>query len=84
MALGLPISLLIALFFGIFRGLQNTSWAMYISLVGGGLNILLDYALINGIDEYIDPMGVKGAAWASLIAQIVMFILCVFIYYSKS
>ena len=83
-ALGLPISLLIALFFGIFRGLQNTSWAMYISLVGGGLNILLDYALINGINEYIDPMGVKGAAWASLIAQIVMFLLCVFIYYSKS
>ena len=29
-AIGLPISLLIALFFGVFRGFQNTSWAMYI------------------------------------------------------
>jgi multidrug resistance protein, MATE family len=73
-SIGLPISLLIALSFGVFRGFQNTSWAMYISLIGGGVNIILDFALVLGIDNIIDPMGVAGAAWASVIAQITMLI----------
>lgn len=73
-SIGLPISLLIALFFGVFRGFQNTSWAMYISLIGGAVNIILDFALVLGIDNIIPPMGVSGAAWASVIAQSTMLI----------
>ena len=81
---GLPLSLAIALFFGIFRGIQNTSWAMYISLIGGTVNIALDYMLILGVNNYIEPMGVDGAAIASIIAQAVMFILCIIFLYKKS
>ena len=40
-SIGLPLSLLITLFFGIFRGYQNTIWAMYIGLIGGTVNIIL-------------------------------------------
>ena len=81
---GLPLGLSIALFFGIFRGFQNTCWAMYISLIGGLSNIFLDYVLILGVDNFISPMGVKGAAWASVISQILMTILCIIFYLSKT
>lgn len=80
-SIGLPISLLIALFFGVFRGLQNTSWAMYISIIGGLVNIILDFILVLGIDNLIEPMGVAGAAWASVIAQITMLICATFCMY---
>ncbi|MEC7062928.1 MAG: MATE family efflux transporter, partial [Bacteroidota bacterium] len=83
-AIGLPISLLIALFFGVFRGFQNTSWAMYISLIGGVINIFLDVILIHGFGDSIKPMGVEGAAWASLTAQLVMLVLCIVFYLSKT
>jgi len=83
-SVGLPISLLIALFFGIFRGYQNTSWAMVISLIGGGVNVILDMLLINGISGYIIAMGVSGAAIASVISQLVMLILCVYFLYKKT
>ena len=83
-AIGLPISLLIALFFGVFRGFQNTSWAMYISLIGGVINIFLDVILIHGFGDRLKPMGVEGAAWASLTAQAVMLVLCIVFYLSKT
>jgi len=81
---GLPLGLAVALFFGIFRGLQNTYWAMYVSIIGGVSNILLDYILVLGIDDVIDPMGVKGAAWASVISQIIMTSICILIYLQKT
>jgi len=81
---GLPLGLAVALFFGIYRGLQNTYWAMYVSIVGGVSNILLDYILVFGIDDVIDPMGVKGAAWASVISQIIMTSICILIYLQKT
>lgn len=74
-ALGLPLSLLIAGFFGVFRGYQNTSYAMYTSLVGGAVNILLDMLLVNGWGP-IPAMGVEGVALASIIAQFVMVMIC--------
>ncbi|HIF14596.1 MAG TPA: MATE family efflux transporter, partial [Bacteroidetes bacterium] len=80
-SIGLPISLLIALFFGIFRGFQNTLWAMYISLIGGTVNIVLDLILVLGIEGFIVPMGVAGVAWASVSAQILMLLLCIVFLY---
>ena len=81
---GLPLSLSIALFFGVFRGFQNTSWAMYISLIGGFSNIILDLVLVLGIDHLISPMGVKGAAWASVYSQLLMVVLCGVFYLRKT
>lgn len=81
---GLPISLSIALFFGVFRGFQNTSWAMYISLIGGFSNIVLDLVLVLGIEHLVSPMGVKGAAWASVYSQLLMVVLCGVFYLRKT
>ncbi len=72
---GFPLTLFTFAVFGIFRGLQNTFWPMIIAAVGAGLNIGLDFALVYGIDGIIEPMGIKGAAWASLISQFSMAVI---------
>lgn len=79
---GFPLTLFTFAVFGIFRGLQNTFWPMIIAAVGAGLNIGLDFALVYGIEGIIVPMGIKGAAWASLFSQFVMAVLA-FIFLMK-
>lgn len=81
---GFPFTLATLLLFGVFRGLQNTSWAMIISLTGALINLVLDYILIFGIDGSIDAMGIEGAATASLVAQIVMFMMALLFLYRKT
>jgi len=81
---GLIFTLITFTLFGIFRGLQNTYWAMLISVAGGVINIVLDYILVYGIDGYINPMHIQGAAWASLTAQFVMLCLAVYVFLRKT
>ena len=83
-AIGIPLTLFIFSVFGIFRGLQNTYWPMVISIIGALLNIGLDFVLVFGIDGFINPMNVKGAAWASVIAQAVMAILALVLLLKKT
>lgn len=72
---GFPLTLFTFAVFGVFRGLQNTFWPMIIALAGAVVNIGLDFALVYGIEGWIEPMHLKGAAWASLIAQGLMALL---------
>ncbi len=81
---GFPFTLATLLLFGVFRGLQNTSWAMIISLSGALVNLILDYVLIFGIDGVVNPMGIEGAAAASLVAQILMFVMALVFLYQKT
>lgn len=83
-AFGFPIALCTLAIFGVFRGIQNTAWAMRISLVGGGVNIVLDFALVYGIPDLIPAMGVKGAALASVCAQAVMLVLSLWFLHRKT
>jgi multidrug resistance protein, MATE family len=80
---GLPLALATYGLFGVFRGLQNTSWAMMISISGGTINVLLDFILVYGIDNVVPAIGVEGAAWASLIAQAIMFVAVVWLLIKK-
>lgn len=73
-AIGFPLTLFVFSVFGVFGGLQNTFWPMVISIIGAVLNIFLDVILVFGIDGLIEPMNIIGAAWASVISQIVMAI----------
>ncbi len=79
---GFPLTLFTFAVFGIFRGLQNTFWPMIIAAVGAILNIVLDFALVYGMEGIIAPLGIKGAAWASLISQFIMAVLA-FIFLMK-
>ena len=81
---GLPFTLLTIGIFGIFRGLQNTYYPMIIAIVGTILNIVLDIILVYGVEGFINPMFIQGAAYASLIAQISMAFLAVILLYKKT
>lgn len=72
---GFPLTLFTFAVFGVFRGLQNTFWPMIVALFGASANIGLDFALVYGIEGWIEPMHLKGAAWASLISQGLMAVI---------
>ncbi len=73
---GFPIVLATFAITGAFRGIQNLNWGMWISLLGAAVNLGLNPVLIFG-HLGVPGMGIVGSAWASLIAQAVMFITAV-------
>ncbi|WP_282053839.1 MATE family efflux transporter [Maribacter luteus] len=81
---GFPLTLFVFAVMGIFRGLQNTYYPMLIAIVGAILNIGLDFLLVYGIEGIISPMYLKGAAYASLIAQAIMAIMAFSLLISKT
>ncbi len=81
---GFPLTLFVFAVMGIFRGLQNTFWPMIIALVGAVLNVLLDFMLVYGIEGFIAPMYLEGAAWASLIAQGIMAVMAFVLLITKT
>ncbi|WP_029038054.1 MATE family efflux transporter [Salinimicrobium xinjiangense] len=83
-ALGYPLTLVTFALFGVFRGLQNTLWAMKCSLTGAFLNVGLDFLLVYGIEGWIPAMHLEGAAWASVIAQAVMLIMALYFFFTKT
>lgn len=81
---GFPFTLFTIAFFGAFRGLQNTFYPMVIAIIGATTNIVLDFVLVYGINGFINPMNITGAAYASVIAQILMAILSVYFILKKT
>lgn len=81
---GFPFTLFTIAVFGTFRGLQNTLYPMVIAIVGALANIVLDVLLVYGIDGLITPMHIEGAAYASVIAQILMAALSAFFILKKT
>ena len=81
---GFPFALFVFAIFGIFRGLQNTFYPMIIAIIGASLNIVLDIILVYGIEGYIPAMHVEGAAYASVIAQVVMAIISLVLLLKKT
>jgi putative MATE family efflux protein len=71
---GFPFTLFTIAVFGAFRGLQNTYYPMIIAIIGAITNIILDVILVYGIEGVLSPMHIKGAAYASVTAQLLMAI----------
>ncbi|MBR9846299.1 MAG: MATE family efflux transporter [Algicola sp.] len=69
---GFPFTLFTFAVFGTFRGLQNTFYPMVIAIIGTIVNIIFDFVLVYGVEGLINPMHIKGAAYASVIAQVIM------------
>jgi len=82
--LGFPFTLFTIAVFGTFRGLQNTYYPMLIAITGALLNIVLDVVLVYGIKGLINPMHIEGAAWASVVAQLVMALLSAYYLLTKT
>jgi len=83
-AIGLPFTIFTFSVFGVFRGLQNTYYPMVISITGMLLNIGLDYILVYGIDGLITAYHIEGAAYASVIAQLVMALMSLYLLLKKT
>ena len=81
---GFPFTLFTIAVFGAFRGLQNTYYPMIIAIIGALLNIVLDVVFVYGIDGIITPMNIEGAAYARVIAQLVMAILSAYYLLKKT
>jgi len=81
---GFPFTLFTIAVFGTFRGLQNTYYPMIIAIIGALSNILLDVILVYGIEGVIPAMHIKGAAYASVLAQILMALLSAFYILKKT
>ena len=81
---GFPLTLFTFAVFGIFRGYQNTFWPMLVAASGAIINIGLDFLLVYGVEDFIPAMGVKGAAWASLISQAIMALLALLFLLKKT
>ena len=81
---GFPLTLFVFAVMGIFRGLQNTYWPMVIAITGAVLNVGLDFIFVYGIDGFIAPMYLDGAAWASLMAQAIMAIMAFYLLWTKT
>ncbi len=91
--LGIPylsivaISIIPTMIFQSYRqfaeGLQRTRVAMVIVIGSNLLNILLNYLLIFGKFGF-PQLGLNGAAWATLVARIVMGVsMMLYVYYGK-
>lgn len=81
---GFPFTLFTIAVFGTFRGLQNTFLPMIIAIIGTLLNVFLDYIFVYGVGDSIPPMHIKGAAYASVIAQAVMAIIAAILLLKKT
>ena len=81
---GFPFTLFTIAIFGTFRGLQNTYYPMIIAIIGALINIVLDVAFVYGIAGFISPMHIKGAAYASVVAQIIMALCSAFFLLKKT
>jgi len=81
---GFPFTLFTFAVFGVFRGLQNTYYPMIIAITGAVLNIILDYLFVYGSADVIPAMYIKGAAYASVIAQITMALIAAILLYKKT
>lgn len=72
---GTPFSFLLFACVGFLRGIQDTRTPMLIAFATNGLNAVLDYLLIYGALG-LPALGLKGAAVAMLVSQIVAGTLC--------
>ena len=74
---GIPTMILYNLTAGIIRSLGDSKTPIYFLVIASLLNIIGDFLLV-----VIFGMGVKGAAWATVISQLISGVLC-FIYMKK-
>ncbi len=74
----IPIYMLANTVNSIIRADGSPTYSMFSTLIGAILNIILDPIFIFAL-----KMGIKGAAWATILGQIVSFIVS-FVYFFKS
>ena len=75
---------MIAAISGFFTGIGKTKIITIATISGNLLNAILDYLLIFGVGEVIEPMGIKGAAIATVSSQVINLIILFAIFFKKT
>jgi len=78
----LPVILFSYVITGLFRGLRDTTTPLYSTVVICLLNIVFDYFFIYGGFGF-PRMGVKGAAWGTLLANLTGLLIIVYLALSR-
>jgi len=76
---GLPLTFVTLTIYNIFKGLQNTSWSMYIGLLGLVTNLFFNYLFV-----FVWDGNIEGLAWASILAQFIMLFVSIYLLYTKT
>lgn len=71
--LGIPATYLYNMLSSIIRSLGDSKTPVYFLALSSGINIVLDYCLIA-----FTPLGVAGAAWATVLSQGISGVACLF------
>ncbi|NCC53200.1 MAG: MATE family efflux transporter [Spartobacteria bacterium] len=66
---------------GFFAGRGKTRMPMVANVIGNAVNIVLDYAMIFGKWGFPE-MGIRGAAWATVISGVISPAIMLFFYFS--
>ncbi len=74
--LGIPVTMMYNMASGIMRSLGDSRTPVYFLLISSGLNIVLDIIMV----QY---MGIAGAAWATVISQLISGLLCIMYMHRK-
>ncbi len=69
MALGLLCLFINFTMLGLFRALGQVKTPLALMAGMNVMNVIISYALINGVDGVIAPQGVAGAAWGTIISR---------------
>lgn len=78
----LPIILFTYVLTGLFRGLRDTATPLYSTFIVCLLNIFLDYLFVCGGFGF-PSMGVKGAAWGTLFANLAGLLIMTYLVLKK-
>jgi len=57
---------------------------MLVAIVGTIANVILDIVFVYGIESFIPAMNIQGAAYASVIAQIIMALISGYLLITKT
>ena len=67
---GITITMIYNMLSGILRALGDTKAPLVFLAISSVVNVFLDYAMV-------DKFGIKGAAWATVISQVLSAIMCI-------
>ncbi|PVX50844.1 putative MATE family efflux protein [Balneicella halophila] len=81
-AIGMPFSYTNLSFTGTYNGIGNTKIPLLVTSIGLGINLVLDPCLILGWGPF-PKWGVAGAAYATVISQMIVFVTFLLILYFK-
>ena len=79
---GLPFLTIILVVAGILQGMGNAKTPMKVALIMNLLNVIFGYTLIFGHFGF-KPMGLKGAAIATVLSQVIAAILGLWVLFSR-